>query len=312
MSTGADVLRPPPERGISRALGLAALVHLLLVALVSFGVHWHSHTPEAVEAELWSPTVHLEGAPPAPAQAPEPQPTPQVQPRPQPQVQPQPVTGPDDAEIALQRARQEKQHQRQQQRLALEQQQRDQRRQQLALQQAQELKAEQQKAERRKAEQQAQAQQLQQAEHDRAARDRQQRDQAKQQKQARADYMKNLLSQAGAGSGTGTGGGHSGGGDAVRSSGPSGGYGARLSALVKQHVVYPQVDQIDGNPKVVVSVTLDPNTGEVVGARVKRSSGVPSWDDAVVRAVLQVGRFPSDAGRWYTPMDVQAGPRDDS
>ena len=47
-----------------------------------------------------------------------------------------------------------------------------------------------------------------------------------------------------------------------------------------------------------------------LGAKVERSSGVPSWDDAVLRAVQRLRRFPSDHGTWYTPMEIKAGPRD--
>ncbi|OIQ80697.1 hypothetical protein GALL_375410 [mine drainage metagenome] len=136
-----------------------------------------------------------------------------------------------------------------------------------------------------------------------AAQKKQAQQLAREQKAARDAYLKSMMAQAGDGAAGST-------GTAARTSGPSGGYGARLATLVKQNVVYPQLAQIQGNPQVLLSVTLDPNTGEVVGVHVKRSSGVPSWDAAVVRAVQRLGRFPSDHGRWYTPMDVQAGPRD--
>ncbi|MEY3627828.1 MAG: cell envelope integrity protein TolA, partial [Pseudomonadota bacterium] len=46
---------PPPPRDGARSFGLAMLVHLLLVAALTWGIQWNnSDTSVAVEAELWS------------------------------------------------------------------------------------------------------------------------------------------------------------------------------------------------------------------------------------------------------------------
>lgn len=317
----ADKLRPPPEKGIGRALLFAALIHLLLIIVIALGVHWKSHTPEAVEAELWAPTAHL-AAPRPPkvepqAVRPAPKPQPQPQPAPPPLAKAQPT--PDNAEIALEKARKRKQEEEKRQAALLAQQQAQQRladklaAEKLALQQqrlAQEKAAEQRKLAEQKKQQELKAQQLAQQQAEKKAEQlrkaEQQREQqlAKLQQQARSDYMKNLMSQAGTGPATST-------GTAAVSSGPSGAYAARLATLVRQNVIYPQIDQIQGDPKVIITVTLDPNSGEVLGTSIKHSSGVPSWDQAVLRAVQRVGRFPADgSGRWYTPMEIKAGPRD--
>ena len=323
----ADKLRPPPEKGIGRALLFAALIHLLLIIVIALGVHWKSHTPEAVEAELWAPTAHLAAPRPPrvePQQAqPTPKPQPQAQPRPAPpltKVQPTP----DNAEIALDKARKRKLEDEKRQAALLAQQLAQQRQdeklaaEKLALQQqrlAQENAAEQRKlAEQNKQRElkaqllaQQQAEKLQaekKAEQLRKAEQQREQQLAKLQQQARSDYMKNLMSQAGNGPSSST-------GTAAVTSGPSGAYAARLATLVRQNVIYPQIDQIQGDPKVIITVTLDPNSGEVLGAKLERSSGVPSWDQAVLRAVQRVGRFPADgSGRWYTPMEIKAGPRD--
>ena len=70
---------------------LAAAVHLLLLAVLVFGVHWQNRPPEAIEVELWNEPV------PAPVQA-EPKPVP----APEPVVaKPEPVIAkPDIAEKA--------------------------------------------------------------------------------------------------------------------------------------------------------------------------------------------------------------------
>ncbi len=323
----ADKLRPPPEKGIGRALLFAALIHLLLIIVIALGVHWKSHTPEAVEAELWAPTAHLAAPRPPrvePQQAqPTPKPQPQAQPRPAPpltKVQPTP----DNAEIALDKARKRKLEDEKRQAALLAQQLAQQRQdeklaaEKLALQQqrlAQENAAEQRKLAEQNKQRELKAQQLAQqqaeklqaekkAEQLRKAEQQREQQLAKLQQQARSDYMKNLMSQAGNGPSSST-------GTAAVTSGPSGAYAARLATLVRQNVIYPQIDQIQGDPKVIITVTLDPNSGEVLGAKLERSSGVPSWDQAVLRAVQRVGRFPADgSGRWYTPMEIKAGPRD--
>lgn len=127
---------------------------------------------------------------------------------------------------------------------------------------------------------------------------------SREQTQMRASYLQGLMRQADGADGaqsTGT---------AATSEGPSAGYAARLAAIIRRNVVYPDISRIDGDPKVLLEVTLDPNSGDIIAVRVERSSGVPSWDDAALRAVERAGRFPADHGSWYTPMVVQAGPRD--
>ena len=310
-----DPLRPPRERGMPRALLLAAMMHVLLIALLAFGVHWHSHQPEAVEAELWAPTAHL-AAPPAPKPAPQPTPAPTPQPAPpppppQPRVQAQP--SPDEAQIALQRKKKLEAERKAQelQQAQVEAQKKHEAEQKLEAKKLAEQKRAEQKqleakklAEQEKLEKQEKLAEQKKLEAQKLAEQKKQAQQlAREQKAARAAYLKSMMAQAGDGAAGST-------GTAARTSGPSGGYGARLATLVKENVVYPQLAQVQGNPQVLLSVTLDPNSGEVVGVHVKRSSGVPSWDAAVVRAVQRLGRFPSDHGRWYTPMDILAGPRD--
>lgn len=317
-------LRPPQEKGTGRAFLLAALFHLLLILLIAFGVHWRSHTPDAVEAELWSvtpqvaaprPTAPLVEKQPKPQPAPEP-PPPRVAPAPKPQPQP-----PSQADIVLRQEREK---------AALEKKKLEQEQQQLArlkAEQAAQRKAEQQKLAEENAQRLAEEKAKKLAEQKKLQAERearlkeQQRLLAQQKKEAeqkkreeqqqaqlaassRADYMKQLMAQAGTGAANSA-------GTAARSAGPSGAYAGRIAALVKQNVIFPQIDQISGDPKVIITVRLDPNSGEVMGATITRSSGVPSWDQAVLQAIQRVGRFPPDErGNWYTPMEIKAGPHD--
>ena len=68
---------------------LAATVHLLLFAVLVFGVQWQNRPPEAIQVELWTEPVA------------EPKPVPQAEPAPAPVVKAEPVTPkPDIAEKA--------------------------------------------------------------------------------------------------------------------------------------------------------------------------------------------------------------------
>jgi colicin import membrane protein len=76
----------PKAGGNGPAIVLAVLVHLLLGALLYFGVHWQSSPPAVFEAELWSATPQT--AAPAPRPVP---PPPKVEaPVPETKVEPPP------------------------------------------------------------------------------------------------------------------------------------------------------------------------------------------------------------------------------
>ncbi len=80
-------------------------------------------------------------------------------------------------------------------------------------------------------------------------------------------------------------------GTAQRSAGPSGSYGGKVAAKVKPNIVYP--DAISGNPRAEVEVRTAPG-GDIISARLIKSSGNKAWDDAVVRAVQKTDSLPKD------------------
>jgi colicin import membrane protein len=80
-------------------------------------------------------------------------------------------------------------------------------------------------------------------------------------------------------------------GTAQQSSGPSAGYGAKIRALLRPKIVFP--DNLTGNPAAEVEVRTSPD-GSVISRRIVRSSGVPGWDDAVLKAIDKTDRFPPD------------------
>ena len=71
------------EEDLAPALVLAVAVHVLLAAVLMFGVRWQSRAPEVVSVELWQPPP-----PPPPVARPEPpRPAPVVQPKPEPRLE---------------------------------------------------------------------------------------------------------------------------------------------------------------------------------------------------------------------------------
>jgi colicin import membrane protein len=93
MSAAAIAAYPDPGR-IESAV-LAALVHLVLFALLFFGVQWQSNRPEAVTVELWDIPPIAE-APPAPVAEPLPVKAEEPKPEAKPERKPEPK-----ADIAL-------------------------------------------------------------------------------------------------------------------------------------------------------------------------------------------------------------------
>lgn len=87
------ILERPEEPGKKYALALTVLVHLMLLAVLFFGVQWKRSKPEVYEVELWSPTPRpaTQVAPPPPPPVPEVKP----QPKPEPKVEPPPPKKPD-------------------------------------------------------------------------------------------------------------------------------------------------------------------------------------------------------------------------
>ncbi len=102
----------------------------------------------------------------------------------------------------------------------------------------------------------------------------------------RADNLKRIAGLAGAaGASTST-------GTALRSSGPSAGYGGRVSARIKPNIVF--TDDIVGNPIAEVEVRAAAN-GTIVSRKLTRSSGVKSWDEAVLKAIDKTDKLPPDS-----------------
>jgi colicin import membrane protein len=86
-------------------------------------------------------------------------------------------------------------------------------------------------------------------------------------------------------------------------------YVGRIRAKVKQNWNLPQ--DLQGNPESVFRVIQLP-TGEVIDARLVKSSGNPAYDDAVHRAILKSSPLPLPASRehFYRELELTFRPRD--
>ncbi|MBT2304596.1 cell envelope integrity protein TolA [Variovorax paradoxus] len=307
MSLGADrpEFAPPPQRGTPRAVLLALLAHGLLIIALTWGVSWRREAEDAaIEAELWSSTVQQAAprlsAPPVPTPpppTPAPTPAPPPPPPPPPQVRPpEPAPAPRAPDIALERekklkeqkARERELEQAQQQQKKLEAAKK-------AAQEKKELEAKQRaedEAERKKAEQQKQAEAK-----------KKQEAEAKQAAADRAATLKRMQGLAGAS------GDDNSKGAALKASGPSGGYGARIAAAVRPNIVYPDADLVSGNPTAEFDVNLAPD-GTIVGVKLRKSSGVASWDDAAERGLRRTEKVPRDVdGRIFPSLTVVLQPK---
>ena len=305
-------LMPPADNRWAGALLMALFAHALLVAALTWGIGWQKNTTPAVaQAELWarmpqsaaprlvdegpvatgeSTPENTEATPPAPAVRPEPAPLPRPEPQPaQPPVKAQ-------ADIALQQQREREQAKRQQQ---------EQEARQKAENEAKRRREEQQAAERDKREK---------AERERLAADKAAKDKADQaskraqekaekaqQAQAakdRAENVKRMMGLAGASgdaSSTGTAkqssGPNVGASNGAPPSGLSAGYAGRIVSAVRPNIVF--TDTVSGNPTAEVEVRTLPD-GTVASRRIVKSSGIPSWDDAVLKALDRTVRLPRD------------------
>lgn len=289
---------PPEPPAQLRALGLAILVHALLLGALGWGVSWrHQAEPLTVEAELWS-AVPQQAAPRL--QAPPP-PPPQPQPQPEPRPAPPPPTPPDtaqrDADIALER--QKKEAEAQAARLKAEQEQK--RRQKLEAEKKEALQRE--REQKRLAAEKAEQQRQKKTAEARAA---QEKEAARAEKELKAQREANLRRMAGLAGATGN---DTATGTAQRSSGPSASYAGKVAARVKPNIVF--TDDIAGNPMADVEVRAAPD-GTILGTpRLLKSSGVKAWDDAVLKAIVKTEKLPLDTdGRAPATLIIGFRPKD--
>jgi len=303
---GRDPFMPGPSKGRGPALALALLAHALLIAALSFGVHWRNSEPTLMAAELWSATPQAAAPravepPPVPAKAaPEvKKPEPVVKPA-EPVAAPQPQTPPlPDPRIAIEQARRDAARRMQAEREQQQKTQRDKAERETA--QREKLRAKEEQAQKKVDEARSKADKLK-ADKEKVDRERAEKADTARLAATREANLKRMLGQAGAtGGATDT-------GTAARSSGPSASYAGRIMARIKPNIVFG--DTVDGNPLATVEVKLAPD-GTIVAKRLVKSSGVKAWDEAVLRAIERTEVLPRDIdGRVPPPFQIDFRLRD--
>lgn len=290
---------PPPTPGLVRALGLAILAHALLLAVLAMGVQWkRDATPVSVEAELWS-ALPVQAAPRAadpipPPPEPEPTPVAKVAPPTEPVAAPK---GPDPAiAIAKEKARLRKEKQLEQDRLELEKRQKDVLKTKKVQDEKQARETALREKEARDKKLQQEQQKLQSAKTDADA---------KKVAELRNDQiarMNRMADQAtGSGDANAT-------GSAKQSSGPSASYAGRIVARIKPNITY--TESLSGNPVADVEVRTSPD-GTIISRKLIKSSGVKSWDDAVINAIDKTEKLPADVdGRVIPSLTLGFRPKD--
>ena len=288
--------RPRGTRGKWTSLVLAVVVNLLFIGVLVFSMSWQNRTPEAVTAELYAPPPPT----PTPRLQPQPKPAPpQPQPAPQAVVKaPPPVEKPDthDADIAL-KAKQEEERRRQEQARQEEmRKQEEARKQDLARQEEVRRQQEARAAEEKRQAELRQQQQLEamraqaareeqmrrQAEREsqmraQAERESQMRAQAERESRLRADAdqeARTRAAQAAAG--------------AARSRAQAD-WIDKIRIRIRNNINLPP--DIPGNPEAVFDIVQLP-TGEIIDVKLRKSSGVGAYDNAVQRAILKSSPLP--------------------
>lgn len=263
----------PKEPGRWRAITLAAVVHAALLVFFWIGIDWQSETPVAVKAEIWDMQAK-EAAPLPPA----PEPTPQPKPEPKPVVKETPKAEPvpppiAKIDIALEKEKKRKEQERKD-KLAEEDKEKKQKQ-----------KAEQDKLDKlekqladKKIEQQKKA--------DADKKRKQEAIDAEMRDKVRAEEMRRLTGAVGSG-GTG---------QAAKSQGSGradGAYADKIRAKIRSNTIFIVPDGLSGNPSAEYDVELLPD-GSLRGLRLRKSSGLNGFDEAVKRAIERSQPFPPD------------------
>lgn len=270
--------RPPSPDRWGPGLSLSLVAHALLVLGLTSAVSWKVATTEvAVEAEIWSEVPR--GAPPAPPPEPPPAPAPAPAPAPDPVRQPPPRAPEPEVEkrpdIVTERSQPKPKP----------------------------------KAPRevfdttppkpRKPEPSPKAETRPKDKPSPQEAQREARLAAEREAQRRL-ALDRMMNELGGSGGSGVPG--------AVSAGPSPAYAGRIKARIKPNIVF--TEQASGNPLAKVEVRCAPD-GRIISRRLVASSGLPAWDEAVLRAVDRTEVLPAnEQGKVPSPMLLEFRPND--
>ena len=282
------------------------VVHLLLVAALTWGVSWNYHQPQTMEAELWQSIPEL-AAPKleeAPIERPSPAPVPEEKaPPPKPIDNAQAIREAQLATARLKKIEEEQLEKERQARILLE-------NERLKKEKLEKEKAEKEKAEKEKADKEKldkeklkkEKLEKEKLEKEKADKDKKAKEkleatkaekdaQRKQEEDKKAEAIRQeslkrvngMLGATGAPNATGT---------AQHVAGPSASYAGRLKGRVRPNIIYPEIS-VSENPTAEVLVKLAPD-GTIVSKKLTKPSGNSAWDTAVLKAIDKTERFPRD------------------
>jgi colicin import membrane protein len=288
---------PPPTPGIVRAMGLAIIAHMLLVAALTWGVRWKRDAViVTAEAELWSAVPQAVAPKLIEAPSPPPAPEPVVK------APPPPVVAPKlpDVDIVLERDKQREIKEKQEAKEKIE-----------------KDRLEKDKIEKAKEAEKLKAEEAKQAKEDKAQKALEDKKKAQEKlavakqaaevdaKKSEMQRQENIKRMAGLAGATG---GAAATGTALQSSGPSPGYAGRIRARIKPNIVFTA--DIAGNPTATVEVRVSPD-GTITSRKLLKSSGNAAWDEAVLKAVDKTEVLPRDTdGQVPSSMEISFRPKD--
>ena len=298
---------PPPTGGFGKSLSFALFMHLLLLAALTWGIHWKTETQTlSASAELWS-AVPAEAAPAAnepdptpPEPEKPPEPVKKVEPKPEPKPTPTPpkanAAEREAADIALKKEKEKKKLEEKKQ-AELE----------------KKKKLEKEKLEKEKEKEKEKAKEAEKKKKDEAQKKADAAAKAKEdakkaaaeEKRAAALRNENLKRMQGM---AGASGDENAKGTALKSSGPSANYAGRIRARIKPNITF--TEDVVGNPKAEVEVRTSPD-GTILSRKLLTSSGNKSWDDAVLKAIDKTAILPRDEdGRVPPVLEISFRPKD--
>jgi colicin import membrane protein len=309
---GHNEFAPPPSGGIGRSLSFALFMHLLLLAALTWGVHWKSEPNNmSASAELWS-AVPLEAAPAAnepeptpiePVKPPEPVKAVEPKPEPKPIAPASPklnaATEREAADIALKKEKEKKKLEEKKtaeldKKKKLEKEKLEQEK------LAKEKEKEKAKELEKKKKEEALKKEVAAAKAKEDAKKL-----ATEEKRAEALRNENLKRMQGM---AGASGDENAKGSALKSSGPSASYAGRIRARIKPNITF--TEDIAGNPKAEVEVRTSPD-GTILSRKLLSSSGNKSWDEAVLKAIDKTAILPRDEDSRVPPvLEISFRPKD--
>jgi colicin import membrane protein len=130
---------------------------------------------------------------------------------------------------------------------------------------------------------------------------------AKLAEKSRDDVLKKLIASASTGSTSSD-------KSAEKSSAPGSnmdaGYLSRVRNMIRSNTVFQQPENMQGSPRAEFVVNLMPDCS-IVSVKLKKSSGLKSWDDAAERAITRIDRLPRPAtGNCSSSIEVSHQPKD--